>query len=52
MGFYERLGDLSVTIETVDRRRYAANTTSGFERTTTEFRLSGDGVVGRGEDVT
>ncbi len=52
MSIYERIADLSVTIESIDRRRYAADTTSGFERTTTEFRLSGDGVVGRGEDVT
>jgi hypothetical protein len=52
MSAYERIADLSVTIESVDRRRYTADTTSGFERTTTEFRLAGDGVVGRGEDVT
>ena len=52
MDAYERIADLPVTIESVGRRRYTANTTSGFERTTTEFRLSGDGVVGRGEDVT
>ena len=52
MTAYERLADLGVTIESVERRRYATDTTSGFERTTTEFRLTGDGVVGRGEDVT
>ena len=52
MSHYERIADLPVTIESVDRQRYVANTTSGFERTTTEFRLTGDGVVGRGEDVT
>ncbi|MUW14020.1 hypothetical protein GJ633_04610, partial [Halorubrum sp. CBA1125] len=52
MSAYERIADLTVTIESVGRRRYTANTTSGFERTTTEFRLTGDGVVGRGEDVT
>ena len=52
MSVYERIADLSVTIESVARRRYTADTTSGFERTTTEFRLSGDGLVGRGEDVT
>ena len=52
MSVYERIADLSVTIESVGRRRYTGDTTSGFERTTTEFRLSGDGVVGRGEDVT
>ena len=52
MSTYDRIADLDVTIETVERRRYVARTTSDFERTTTEFRLSGDGVVGRGEDVT
>ncbi|MBP1921548.1 hypothetical protein J2751_000541 [Halorubrum alkaliphilum] len=52
MSAYERIADLSVTIESVARRRHTADTTSDFERTTTEFRLSGDGVVGRGEDVT
>jgi len=52
MSLYEEIADLSVTIESVARRRHTADTTSGFERTTTEFRLSGDGVVGRGEDVT
>ncbi|OYR81640.1 hypothetical protein DJ71_13225, partial [Halorubrum sp. E3] len=52
MSHYERIADLSVTIESVARRRRTADTTSGFERTTTEYRLSGDGLVGRGEDVT
>ena len=52
MSHYDQIAELSVTIESVGRRRYVADTTSGFERTTTEFRLSGDGVVGRGEDVT
>ncbi|RAW45690.1 hypothetical protein DQW50_08065 [Halorubrum sp. 48-1-W] len=52
MSAYERIADLTVTIESVGRRRYTAVTTSGFERTTTEFRLAGDGLVGRGEDVT
>ncbi|MFD1569575.1 hypothetical protein [Halorubrum laminariae] len=52
MSVYERIADLTVTVESVDRRRYVSETTSAFERTTTEFRLSGDGVVGRGEDVT
>ena len=52
MSVHERVADLTVTIESVGRRRYVSKTTSDFERTTTEFRLSGDGVVGRGEDVT
>ncbi len=52
MSAYERIADLTVTIESVARRRYTAKTTSGFDRTTTEFRLTGDGLTGRGEDVT
>jgi len=52
MPVYDRIAALSLTIESVRRRRYTGATTSGFERTTTEFRLAGDGVVGRGEDVT
>jgi hypothetical protein len=48
MSVYEQIADLSVTIESVERRRYTGETTSGFERTTTEFRLAGDGVIGRG----
>lgn len=52
MSAYERIADLTVTIESVERRRYTGATTSGFERVTTEFRLRGDGLIGRGEDVT
>jgi hypothetical protein len=49
---YGRLADLPLTVETSDRTTHAAETTSGFDRTTTVFELSGDGVTGRGEDVT
>ena len=52
MDAYDRIAGLTVTIESVGRRRYEAATTSGFERVTTEFRLTGDGHTGRGEDVT
>jgi len=52
MSAYERIAELTVTIESVARRRYTAGTSSGFDRTTTEFRLAGDGLTGRGEDVT
>jgi hypothetical protein len=52
MSAYERIADLTVTVESVSRRRYTGATTSGFERTSTEYRLVGDGVTGRGEDVT
>ncbi|WP_049906785.1 enolase [Halorubrum tebenquichense] len=51
MSLYARIADLPVTIDSVDRRRYTSETTSGFTRTTTECRLAGDGSVGRGEDV-
>ncbi|MWV64762.1 hypothetical protein GRS48_07995 [Halorubrum sp. JWXQ-INN 858] len=51
MSAYDAISDLTVTVESVARRRYSAATTSGFERTTTEFRLAGEGVTGRGEDV-
>lgn len=52
MDTYERIAELTVTIDSVERRQHEAATTSGFDRTTTEFRLAGDGMTGRGEDVT
>ena len=52
MSLYDQFADRTFTVESVTRRRHLANTTSGFERATTEIRLGGEGVVGRGEDVT
>jgi hypothetical protein len=49
---YERLADLPVAVEASDRTAHEAETTSGFDRRTTVFELSGDGLTGRGEDVT
>jgi hypothetical protein len=52
MGYYERLADLPVVVESEERRRRERDTSSGFVRTTTVVALSGDGETGRGEDVT
>ncbi|ELY76883.1 enolase-like domain-containing protein [Natrinema pallidum] len=55
---YDRLADLSVTIDEVSIERRERATSSDFTRVTTEFALSGPGssgdavVTGRGEDVT
>ncbi|ELY53325.1 enolase-like domain-containing protein [Natronolimnohabitans innermongolicus] len=60
---YERIADLSVTIDDVSLERRERETSSEFTRVTTEFALSGPGpgpgqddegdvVVGCGEDVT
>ncbi|QAU14515.1 hypothetical protein EKH57_17715 (plasmid) [Halorubrum sp. BOL3-1] len=47
MGLYTRIADLPVTIDSVDRRQYTSETTSDFTRTTTEYRLGGDGACDR-----
>lgn len=52
MSLYHAVADLSFTLETVAHHQHRADTTSGFERATTEFVLSGAGETGRGEDVT
>jgi hypothetical protein len=49
---YERVADLPVTIDSYDLSQQERQTSSGFERVTTTVTLRGDGVVGRGEDVT
>ncbi|MCU4750746.1 hypothetical protein OB919_01920 [Halobacteria archaeon AArc-curdl1] len=58
---YDALADLELTIDAVDWRRLEADTSSGFQRVTTEIMLTGpaetDGrgretVTGTGEDVT
>ena len=49
---YAALADLPLAIDTVNLRRRARDTSSGFERVTTTFRLRGAGELGRGEDVT
>ena len=52
MALYDAIADLPVHIETEERRQRRAETTSEFERVTTEIELSGEGAVGCGEDVT
>ena len=52
MGIFERVADLSVRIDDVSLERRARETQAGQTRVTTEVVLTGDGTVGRGEDVT
>ncbi|KTG28433.1 hypothetical protein [Haloferax profundi] len=52
MTFFDRVADVPLTIDSVSRTRHESDTSSGFLRKTTIFALTGDGHVGRGEDVT
>lgn len=52
MALYDAVADLPLRIEAESREQLRANTTSDFERVTTEVALAGDGAVGRGEDVS
>ncbi|SDJ35720.1 enolase-like domain-containing protein [Natronorubrum texcoconense] len=59
---YDRIADLSLSIDAVSTERLERETSSEFTRVTTEFALTGpgsnddggrdDSIVGRGEDVT
>jgi hypothetical protein len=49
---YDAVADLPVAIDEVEYALRERDTSSGFTRTTTVIELHGDGVVGRGEDVT
>ncbi len=49
---YQALSDLEVEIEAYEFSRRERETSSGFTRVTTTVSLTGDGAVGRGEDVT
>ena len=51
MSLYERVADLSLTVEAVEYERRERETTK-FTRATTVVSLSGDGEEGRGEDVS
>ncbi|WP_435127824.1 hypothetical protein [Halobaculum sp. D14] len=51
MSLFEAVADLPLTIDSVSLRRRCRDTSSGFERVTTTFRLRGGGELGRGEDV-
>lgn len=50
--YYEAVADLPLTIESFELQPRERETSSGFTRSTTVVTLSGNGVVGRGEDVT
>lgn len=52
MGHYERIAELPLQIESFALEGHVLEVSSGFERLTTEFVLSGGGESGRGEDVT
>ena len=49
---YETLADLPLVVDSVDTVRHERDTSSGFVRASTVVELSGEGVTGRGEDVT
>ena len=49
---YDRVADLSLTVEDCAFELRERATSSGFDRATTTIALSGDGETGRGEDVT
>lgn len=49
---YGRVADLPVTIDGYELLEHERATSSGFRRVTTTIELSGEGAVGRGEDVT
>jgi hypothetical protein len=49
---YDRVADLSLTVEDCTFELQERATSSGFDRATTTISLSGVGETGRGEDVT
>jgi hypothetical protein len=49
---YDSLADLPLRVESLAVDRRERETSSGFTRATSVLSLSGDGAVGRGEDVT
>src|SRR3954466_431246 len=52
MDTYARIADLPLTIDAYSLEELVRTVSSGFERVTTVFRLSGAGEEGIGEDVT
>ena len=52
MTLYDHVADLPLRVEDHSLERRERETSSGFTRATTVVSLSGDGSVGRGEDVT
>lgn len=51
-GRHGRIADLPLSVGAVSFDRRERETTSGFTQATTVISLSGNGVTGRGEDVT
>lgn len=49
---YRAIADLPLVVADVDAEQFEQDTSSGFTRVTTVFKLRGDGVTGCGEDVT
>jgi L-alanine-DL-glutamate epimerase-like enolase superfamily enzyme len=49
---YDQVADLPLVVDNLSLDRRERDTSSGFTRATTVVSLSGDGVTGRGEDVT
>ncbi|WP_435361502.1 hypothetical protein [Haloarchaeobius sp. DFWS5] len=52
MALYDAVADLELTVDDCRLERHERETSSDFTRVTTVVSLRGDGVVGRGEDVT
>ena len=52
MALWDQLRDLGVTIQDVGSEKRSVGVSTQFTRVTTTVVLSGDGEVGRGEDVT
>jgi hypothetical protein len=52
MSLFDAVASLPFTVAEHSRSVHRRDTSSGFERVSTEFALSGKGYVGRGEDVT
>ena len=50
--YEERLAPLELVVDGYELERHERPVSSGFTRVTTEIRLQGQGVVGRGEAVT
>jgi hypothetical protein len=52
MALFERMRDLGLVVEEIRTERRSVDVSSEFKRVTTIVVLSGQGVEGRGEDVT
>jgi len=52
MASYDAVADLRLTVEDWTLSRHHLDTSSGFDRVTTELALQGPEATGRGEDVT